>query len=24
VLVDKENLMTTVIADGFHKASDLK
>src|SRR5215203_5584865 len=22
VLVDKENLMTTVVADGFHKASD--
>ncbi|MDO8540246.1 MAG: substrate-binding domain-containing protein [Opitutaceae bacterium] len=24
VLVDKENLMSTVVADGFHKASDLR
>jgi D-xylose transport system substrate-binding protein len=24
VAVDKENLMSTVVADGFHKASDLK
>ena len=24
VSVDKDNLMTTVVADGFHKASDLK
>ena len=24
VSVDKENLMTTVVADGFHKAADLK
>ena len=24
ISVDKENLMTTVVADGFHKASDLK
>ena len=24
ISVDKENLMTTVVADGFHKASDLR
>lgn len=24
IVVDKENLMSTVVADGFHKASDLK
>lgn len=24
ITVDKDNLMTTVVADGFHKASDLK
>jgi hypothetical protein len=24
ILVDRENLMNTVVADGFHRAADLR